>query len=163
MDPNFKRLRYVRYADDFVIGIAGVKQEATEIKDKVATFLKNELRVELNKEKTLISHIEKDGFRFLGTQIYRKRVNANAGKPIKRNKNGVRRRSTSELQLNAPVRDLVERLKQRGFLRTKNKVTKATSYNSVLALDHEDILAFYNYKLRGILNYYSFAENYSKL
>lgn len=163
MDPNFKRLYYVRYADDFVVGMASSFEEANHVKNNIAEFLKETLELTLNPKKTLISHIEKDGFVFLGTRIYRKRVNDRAGKPTIRNKRNIRTRITSELQLDAPIDKLVDKLKQNKFLRSKKGLVVPTSYNGILALDHADILAYYNYKIRGLLSYYSFAENYSRL
>jgi retron-type reverse transcriptase len=42
-DPNFRRLRYCRYADDWLIGFIGPKSEAEEIKLQLEIFLREEL------------------------------------------------------------------------------------------------------------------------
>lgn len=55
-DPDFRRLWYVRYADDFLLGVVGSKSEALDIKQKIATFLRDELKLELSEEKTLVTH-----------------------------------------------------------------------------------------------------------
>src|ERR1700736_3049936 len=55
-DPDFRRLWYVRYADDFLLGFIGPKAEALDIKRQLATFLREELRLELSNEKTLVTH-----------------------------------------------------------------------------------------------------------
>src|SRR5581483_9196583 len=55
-DPGYRRLRYIRYADDHLLGFTGPKAEAEEIKQRLAAFLRDELRLELNQEKTLITH-----------------------------------------------------------------------------------------------------------
>ena len=55
-DPNFRRLRYVRYADDWLLGFTGPKAEAQDIKRQLAAFLRDELKLELSEEKTLITH-----------------------------------------------------------------------------------------------------------
>lgn len=68
-DPNFRRLRYMRYADDFLLGFIGPKKEADEIKNKLQTFLKTELRLDLSEEKTLITHARTHKARFLGYNI----------------------------------------------------------------------------------------------
>ncbi len=68
-DPEYRRLRYVRYADDHLIGFAGPKAEAEEIKQRLAQFLKDELRLELSQEKTLITHARTSAARFLGYEI----------------------------------------------------------------------------------------------
>jgi group II intron reverse transcriptase/maturase len=69
-DPNFRRLWYTRYADDFLLGVVGSKSEAVEIKQKIATFLRDELKLELSDEKTLISHARDETAKFLGYEIH---------------------------------------------------------------------------------------------
>jgi group II intron reverse transcriptase/maturase len=69
-DPNFRRLRYVRYADDWLVGFIGPKSEAVEVKLKVAEFLKQQLRLELSEEKTLITHARSEKANFLGYEIH---------------------------------------------------------------------------------------------
>ena len=68
-DPGYRRLRYTRYADDILLGFAGPKTEAEEIKRRLAQFLQDELRLELSKEKTLITHARTSAARFLGYEI----------------------------------------------------------------------------------------------
>ena len=69
-DPNFRRLWYVRYADDFLLGLAGPKNEAVEIKNKIAEYLHNDLKLELNQEKTLITHARDQQAKFLGYEVH---------------------------------------------------------------------------------------------
>jgi group II intron reverse transcriptase/maturase len=68
-DPGFRRLRYVRYADDHLLGFIGPKAEAEEIKQRLAQFLRDDLRLELSKEKTLITHARTGAAKFLGYEI----------------------------------------------------------------------------------------------
>jgi hypothetical protein len=68
-DPNYRRLRYVRYADDFLLGFDGPKGEAEGIKVRLGTFLRDHLNLELSPEKTLITHAKTDEARFLGYEI----------------------------------------------------------------------------------------------
>jgi len=68
-DPNFRRLRYVRYADDWLIGFTGTKAEAKDIKQQIATFLQEQLRLELSQEKTLITHARDNVAHFLGYEV----------------------------------------------------------------------------------------------
>lgn len=70
-DPDFGHIRYVRYADDFLIGVAGSYQAAAEIRERVKTFLHERLALDLSEEKTKITNIAK-GIRFLGYIIRRK-------------------------------------------------------------------------------------------
>ena len=68
-DPGYRRLRYIRYADDWLLGFAGPRREAEEIKSKIAAFLHQELKLELSQSKTLITHATSQAARFLGYEI----------------------------------------------------------------------------------------------
>ena len=68
-DPGYRRLRYVRYCDDFLLGFAGPRHEAEQIKSKIQVFLRDELKLELSESKTLITHAVSQAARFLGYQI----------------------------------------------------------------------------------------------
>jgi group II intron reverse transcriptase/maturase len=69
-DPNFRRLWYTRYADDFLLGLVGTKAEAVEIKQKLAAFLRTELKLELSEGKTLVTHARDEVAQFLGYEIH---------------------------------------------------------------------------------------------
>jgi hypothetical protein len=68
-DPDYRRLRYVRYCDGFLLGFAGPKSEAEEIKEKIRAFLRDQLKLELSEPKTLITHAASQPARFLGYEI----------------------------------------------------------------------------------------------
>lgn len=68
-DPGYRRLRYVRYADDILLGFSGPKREAEEIKKLLAKFLREDLKLELSPEKTMITHARTHAARFLGYEI----------------------------------------------------------------------------------------------
>ncbi|MBV8916915.1 reverse transcriptase/maturase family protein, partial [Bradyrhizobium sp.] len=68
-DPAYRRLRYVRYADDILLGFTGPKAEAEEIKRRLAQFLQEDLKLELSETKTLITHARTSAARFLGYEI----------------------------------------------------------------------------------------------
>jgi group II intron reverse transcriptase/maturase len=68
-DPGYRRLRYIRYADDHLLGFTGPKAEAEEIKQRLAQFLREDLKLELSQEKTLITHARSGAARFLGYEI----------------------------------------------------------------------------------------------
>jgi group II intron reverse transcriptase/maturase len=74
-DPDYRRLRYVRYADDWLLGFAGPKAEAEEIKARLKTFLQETLTLELSEEKTLITHAATQAASFLGYEIVTRHVN----------------------------------------------------------------------------------------
>jgi group II intron reverse transcriptase/maturase len=68
-DPNFRRLWYCRYADDWLLGFSGPREEAEQIKTQLAEFLRDQLKLELSQEKTLITHARTEAARFLGYEI----------------------------------------------------------------------------------------------
>ena len=74
-DPGYRRLRYVRYADDILLGFAGPKAEAEEIKGRLAQFLQEDLKLELSETKTLITHARTSAARFLGYEITTQHAN----------------------------------------------------------------------------------------
>ena len=69
LDPDYRRLRYIRYADDFLLGLDGPKEEAEEIKGRLRDFLRDHLKLELSPEKTLVTHGTTESARFLGYEI----------------------------------------------------------------------------------------------
>ena len=68
-DQDFRRLRYVRYADDFLLGFSGPKAEAEEIKRRIGEFLHDTLNLELSEEKSLITHAQTGVAHFLGYNV----------------------------------------------------------------------------------------------
>jgi group II intron reverse transcriptase/maturase len=68
-DPGSRRLYYTRYADDHLLGFTGPKDEAVGIKDRLETFLREDLKLELSAEKTLITHARTGAARYLGYEI----------------------------------------------------------------------------------------------
>jgi len=68
-DPGYRRLRYIRYADDHLLGFTGPKAEAEQIKQRLAGFLRDELKLELSQDKTLITHARTQAAKFLGYEI----------------------------------------------------------------------------------------------
>jgi len=71
-DPNFRRLLYVRYADDFVVLITGNKKDTQNIRSQIDEYLKVYCGLTLNLEKSTINILSK-GFMFLGA--YCKKIN----------------------------------------------------------------------------------------
>jgi hypothetical protein len=68
-DPGYRRLRYCRYADDWLLGFTGPRQEAEQIKIEVGQFLHEQLKLDLSPAKTLITHGRTQSARFLGYAI----------------------------------------------------------------------------------------------
>jgi len=159
MDPNFRRLMYVRYADDFVIFVTGTFNESKHIRNNVKEFIKTHCGLDLNDEKTIINNT-REKFTFLGAEI----VKLNRTEYLSSAKPGVRRRIHPRIQVKAPISKLVETLKKNGFIRT-NRLGKhiPCAYTKITNLPHSAILQFYNAKLRGLYNFYSFDSKYNQL
>jgi len=162
-DPGFKRLCYVRHVDDFVVGVIGSREDAMELEEKIRTFLKNELRLTLSPEKTLITHFSKRHITFLGTLI--KGTWEREKKLVAVKRNGVIRKEkvTSRTVLKAPIKLLFEKVTLNGFFKKRNNEFVPTYVGRCINLDHENILRYYNSIIRGILNYYSFVNNHKSL
>ena len=158
-DPNYRRSMYVRYADDFVFIVEGPRSEAVEIKNKIKIFLEENTGLELSDEKTLVSHVGK-GFNFLGAHIKSSR---HVGYRMKtRTVKGTRitMRANVRANVNVPINTLIEKLIKAGFARRNHKgELLAKPMTAMVNMDHATIIQFYNPKIHGIINYYSFARN----
>ena len=139
-DPKYRRLRYVRYADDFLLGFTGTKEEAETIKAKITTFLRDELKLEASQEKTLISHAVDEPARFLGYEI---KTKFSAEKP----------------QTNGYISLRIPKDKLKGYCDRYKKLGKPT--HRVYLIDNSDysIVAQYGLEYRGIAQYYLMADN----
>jgi len=161
-DPDYRRAMYVRYADDFVFLLEGPKEEAVKIKERIKDFLMKELGLELNDQKTLITHIG-EGFNFLGANV---KSLPHTGFRARASKHGpgITMRAHVRARVNAPTKILMEKLIKLGFAkRDSNKQILAKPMTKMVNHDHSTIIQFYNTKITGILNYYSFASNRSEL
>jgi hypothetical protein len=69
LDPDYRRLRYVRYADDWLLGFCGPRVEAEAIKSQLGAFLREELKLDLSETKTLITHARSQAAHFLGYEV----------------------------------------------------------------------------------------------
>lgn len=160
LDPNFKRLMYLRYADDFVILLIGTKDEAKLIKHRIADILLKRCGLHLNDEKTLIT-ATKEGFKFLGTWCV-KPSSIKAG--LFTNKRGNPTKSRMRMRIELPVKDLYKKLVANKFAKYDEQgLPKATARRDLVNLTHWEILNFYNSRIKGLAAYYAFAANYNSL
>jgi group II intron reverse transcriptase/maturase len=162
MDPYFKRLMYVRYADDFVILVTGSMKDCYIIRRQIKDMLSKSCGLELNLNKTKITNLRK-GFLFLGAKIRKIEKNTLI---LKRGtgKNMMRRRETPRLQVGIPLNVLKDKFIKNKFLKyNRPGELVATSRTDLLNLEHNEILSFYNNVIFGLLNFFNFANNYSKL
>nr|AYE93245.1 hypothetical protein C0995_000107 [Termitomyces sp.] len=160
LDPHFKRMEYLRYADDFIIMVTGSIHEAIHIKNNVKEFLKRNCGLELNTEKTVITNVADNRWSFLGAEIVKLRKSPTF---LRAGKTG-KAVGTSRLLIKAPIDKLIEKLIKAGFIRRNAQgLILPRHYGPAVNMEHTDILGYYNSKTRGILNFFSFASNRKKL
>ena len=147
-DPNYRRLRYVRYADDFLIGFTGPKAEAEIIRAKVGEFLKK-LKLELSAEKTFVTHATEQRARFLSYEIGMARADSRkcAG-----------RRSINGQPVMTVPQDVINKWKGK-VTQGQKPIHRAELVNS----SDYDIVMTYQMEFQGLVNYYTKAHNVSEL
>jgi hypothetical protein len=144
-DHNYRRLKYVRYADDFLLGFIGPKSEAEEIKRRIGEFLRETLKLELSEQKTLVTHARTATAKFLGYEISifqadQKRTNGN------RSING-------GVGLRAPHKVIMEKCKP--YMQNGKPIHRPERVHD----DVYSIVERYQSEYRGIVNYYAVAVN----
>ncbi len=144
-DPQYRRLRYVRYADDWLLGFAGPKAEAEEIKRHLRVFLRDTLKLELSEEKTLITHAASQAARFLGYDIVTRYANDKLDQRGQRQVNG-----TIGLRLPAEVIAEHRARYERGGYPIHQVRTSDSDFT---------IVAEYQAAFRGLAQYYLLAQN----
>ena len=159
-DNEYRRIVYQRYADDFLIGIIGSKEDSQLIKNEIGKFLSTELKLELSEEKTLITHANKPA-KFLGYDIYVRKSNL-----TKRDKAGkLVRNYGGRIVLEITNETIKKKLLDYRVLKIVNhnghEVWKPKSRYSLKDNDDLEILEQYNAEIRGFYNYYSIANNSS--
>ena len=158
-EENYKNLQYVRYADDFLIGMIGSKQDAEAIKADLAVFLKERLGLTLSVEKTKITHTGETA-RFLGYDI-----SVSRSQEVKRLKSGVKSRVYyGVVKLYVPHEKWASKLLSLGAIRIKKDKAgkdhwKAIHRGKLINRTDIEILRKYNSEVRGMANYYSLACN----
>jgi hypothetical protein len=148
-DPRYRRLRYARYADDHVLGFVGPKAEAEEIKQRLAEFLRDDLKLELSQEKTLITHARTGVARFLGYEITIQHSNHRLTRG-RRAVNGV-------VRLRVPMK--VIKAKCAPYLERGKPATRRPQVNRGAF----EIVATYGAEYRGIIQYYLLAADVYRL
>jgi group II intron reverse transcriptase/maturase len=149
MDPGYRRLRYIRYADDHLLGFAGPKAEAEEIKDKLAAFLREHLALELNDSKTLITHARTRAARFLGYEITLQHCDTRLTRG--------RRSANALIGLRVPQEVITASCAP--YRRQGRPWHRPALQN----LPDYDIVRIYGAEYRGIVNYYRLARDVWRL
>lgn len=158
MDGSYRRLKYIRYADDFILGVIGSKEDALRIKEDIKSFLSENLALELSEEKTLITHTGKSA-KFLGYEITVTRNNHQ-----RRDVQGrLRRTYGKRVRLNVSMATLRDKLLEYGAmeikLRNGKEVWKSKCRSGLIFNDDLEILDRYNRETVGFCNYYLIANN----
>ncbi len=143
-DPGYRRLLYTRYADDHLLGFTGPKHEAEEIKTRLADFLRDDLKLELNEDKTLIAHARTQAAKFLGYEITVQHA---------RNRPAV----NGSIGLRVPREVIKEKCGP--YLNHGKPEYRA----ELLNLDDHQIISTYGAEYRGIVQYYLLAGDVSRL
>ena len=149
-------VKYVRYADDFIIGVSGSFKLASEVKSKVIKFLSRELRLQSFGEKIRIRNIIKERTIFLGAWIFKIPRNKLPYKDVK-----VR---TSNIQISVPVKRLIDKLTADGIGRKlsgggwkPSRVGRLTHLRDAMIVD------YFSTKWCGLWNYYKACDNASRI
>ena len=153
-------LKYVRYADDFLIAVNGSKEDCEWIKAQLTEFIRGTLRMELSQEKTLITH-SNESARFLGYDVRVRR-----DQTVKPWKNCKQRTLNNTVELLIPLKDKIEKyLFSHGVVRQREDNGKLEPVARVALTRNTDleIVTTYDAELRGLCNYYFLASNYRSL
>lgn len=162
-ETSYKAIQYVRYADDFIVGVIGSHEDAKKLKQDLTAFLKEKLGLTLSAEKTKIANTAENA-RFLGYDI-----SVSRSQDIKRLKNGKRQRVYSGVvQLRMPLEKWTAKLLEYGAIRIKKDESgkerwKTMPRGKLINRTDIEILSRYNSEIRGLYNYYAIAGNVSTL
>ncbi|WP_409968032.1 reverse transcriptase domain-containing protein [Bengtsoniella intestinalis] len=158
-DETYKSLQYVRYADDFIVGVIGSQEDAKRVKADIAHFVSAKLKLTLSEEKTKITHTSQRA-RFLGYDM-----TVSKSQDVKRRSDGrITRAYGSVLKLYLPHEKWENKLREYGAIRiVKNEhgkdIWKAIHRGKLTNKNDIEILSKYNSEIRGFYNYYSLASN----
>ncbi|SRR6266496_351858 len=153
-DPEYRRLKDVRYADDFLLGFSGPKTEAEEIKQALRDFLRIELKLDLSEEKTLITHARNEAAKFLGYEVT---VIQDDPKRFITKQGRDRRSLNGKIGLRVPTDGLETKCKS--YMRNRHPIHRAT----LLQESDFTIITTYQLEFRGIAEYYRLAYNLASL
>ena len=142
-DPGFRRLRYVRYADDFVLGFIGPKAEAGQIKESLETFLRDTLKLQLSREKTLITHATSQAAGFLGYELVNQQANDQLAPNTYKG-----RVVNGKIGLRVPAKVIEQHC--RAYMRSG----KPAHRNDRLSDDDFTVVSRYQAEFRGVIQYY---------
>ena len=150
------RIEYVRYANDWMIGIAGDRKLAFQIKDKIANFMKINLEQELHPTKTKVTNLRKGNLQFLGYEIFLPRnrpISSYKGKGIK----------TITIRFDIPINKIIERYEKHGYFKKLANKVRPISRASYTVLEDHVIVNNYKKIWQGLEQYYMGCTNRGRL
>jgi Type II intron maturase len=156
MDAGYRRLRYCRYADDFLIGVIGSKEDARQVFAEVEGFLTNALALSVSEEKSGIRKAS-DGTAFLGYEVRTYTGRQWTVRSQRGSQHFTRRPPSEVMQLNVPWEKVFEFASKKGY--GDMAVLKARHRNTLLSCSDAEIVLAYNAELRGFANYYALARD----
>jgi len=148
-DADYRRLKYVRYADDWLLGLIGTKEEAEQIKEQVKDYLHEELQLDLSDEKTLITHARTEAARFLSYQISASQDDTRQTNRKRSVNGGMRLRVPPDL-----VKKKCQKYQNNNTPIHRKELTNNTGYS---------IVAQYQSEFRGFVEYYQLANDLYRL
>lgn len=162
-EPGFKRIQYNRYADDFLIGVIGSKEDAQQVKTDIKQFLQEKLNLIMSEEKTKITH-SSELIRYLGYNLTVSRDRSF----IRNMKGNLLRMHYGKVQLYLPKEKWVDKLREYKAFKIKkdengNETWKALHRGILMGKSEVEIISKYNVEIRGIYNFYRLAKNVSIL
>ena len=154
-----KKIKYVRYADDFIISVNGSKEDCIMIKQQLSVFIADVLKMELSEEKTLVTHSDNYA-RFLGYDVRVRRDSK-----IKPWNNTTKRTLNNTVELNIPLEDKIKTfLFAKGVIgQTRDGRIEPVKRTKLIRNTPLEVINIYDAELRGICNYYYMASNFNQL
>ena len=169
-DDSFRRLNYVRYVDDFILGFIGPRKEAEEIMDLIKSKLST-MELAVNESKSKVIHSGEKGTKYLGMYLRYFHENKTVKRELELTDNSVdktvtalRAQAVNTVHFRAPIDKMLARLVERGLAKSREGGTiRGTAYLKISLLEDADIIRRYNAIIRSILNYYSCINHRSDL
>ncbi len=149
-DPAYRRLRYLHYADDWLLGFIGPRAEAEALKQQLGAFLREQLKLDLAEHKTLVTHARTGAARFLGYDVVVLHADHKRDRRGHRSLNG-------QIGLRVPP-DVVKAASARYLHHGAPRHRMELTHDSALS-----IVAQYQADYRGLVNYYRLAYNLHQL
>lgn len=169
-DPNFRRLHYIRYADDFLIGFTGPRKEALLIQEEIIKNLST-LKLGINQEKSKIYHSNDPNISYLGVyvryfkhNIVKWRKDGNVADSVTKQIPHLQAQAVNMVHFRVPIDKLLKRLVDKGLAKfRKDGIVRGTAYIKYSMFEDEQIVTRFSSIIRGLNNYYSCVNRRSDL